>query len=351
VVHVLGVRVESVRNNGGVNSGLLRRRGAAALAGLAVLGALLGGCSDPEPVDEGLGPGNPFESEPLYVNPSPRLEAASKQAAADGDAHQSDVLDRLAEVPAGIWLTPEKFPPSQAGPFVSSVVAAADSGDSLPVFVIYGVPDRDCTGGFSAGGLTQSTYVPWVAEIAEAAGDDSVVILEPDALPSLTLCARARQRLPLISRAVSALVEAGVTTYLDAGHSDWVPPEEMAPLLRRAGIEKVRGFATNVSNYQPERNETEFAARLSALLDETHYVIDTSRNGDPTGAEEVVTDWCNPTGRSLGQQPGYVDDGTPLDALLWIKPPAESDGTCHGGPPAGDVWIERAVDLAYTTGW
>ena len=42
---------------------------------------------------------------------------------------------------------------------------------------------------------------------------------------------------------------------------------------------------------------------------------------------------------------------TALDALLWVKPPAESDGTCHGGPPAGDVWIDRALALATAAGW
>lgn len=318
---------------------------------LGLVGGLLAGCSNPDTTDEGPVPDNPFAAAPLYVLPSPRLDAAALQASADGRTRESEVLDRLADVPSGIWLTPEKYPPQRVGPFVASIASAAAEQGSLPVFVVYGVPDRDCTGGFSAGGLTATTYLPWVSEIAGAAGDRSVVILEPDALASLSACGQARQRVPLMSKAVTALVDDGVTTYLDAGHSDWVPPGEIAPLLRRVGIAKVRGFATNVSNYQPERNEMEFAARLSALLDDARFVIDTSRNGDPTGTGEVVSDWCNPPGRALGRQPGYVEDGSALDALLWIKPPAESDGTCHGGPPAGEVWIDRAVSLAFSAGW
>ncbi|MGA8258444.1 MAG: glycoside hydrolase family 6 protein [Nocardioides sp.] len=328
------------------------RRRLAAFAAVALTSGGLAGCADePTPAPELTGATNPFAARSLYLNPSPRLEAAALQAASDGDSHRAEVLERIAGVPAGIWLTPEKYPPQQVGPFVNSVVSAAEADQSLPVFVIYGVPDRDCTGGFSAGGLTPETYGPWVSEIAEAAGSTSTVILEPDAVPSLVQCGAANQRIQLLSNAVTALTTAGVTTYIDAGHSDWVPPEEIAPLLKEVGIDQVRGFATNVSNYQPERLEMEFASRLSARLQGAHYVIDTSRNGDPNGAEQVVTDWCNPPKRSLGQQPGFVDDGTRLDALLWIKPPAESDGTCHGGPTAGEVWIERAVDLAYTTGW
>ncbi|SCE59467.1 endoglucanase [Streptomyces sp. Termitarium-T10T-6] len=35
-----------------------------------------------------------------------------------------------------------------------------------------------------------------------------------------------------------------------------------------------------------------------------------------------------------------------LDAYLWIKRPGDSDGTCRGGPPAGDWWPEYALGLA-----
>ncbi len=39
--------------------------------------------------------------------------------------------------------------------------------------------------------------------------------------------------------------------------------------------------------------------------------------------------------------------GEPLaDALTWIKAPGESDGTCGGGPPAGQFWVDYAIGLA-----
>ena len=250
-------------------------------------------------------------------------------------------------MPTGIWLTPERYPtPGDASTFVGQVVGDADG--EVPVLVIYGVPGRDCTGGESSGGLTDGAYLPWLRAIAEAAGTDSVVVLEPDALPGAVECGLVDTRVPLLAQAVDALRGAGVTTYVDAGHSSWVPAAQIAGLLERVGVGTVRGFSTNVSNYQPTEAEAAYAESLSTLLGDAHYVIDTGRNGIGTG---TVSDWCNPPGQALGHQPGHVDDGSPLDAYLWVKPPGESDGTCHGGPTAGQLWPERAVGLATAAGW
>jgi endoglucanase len=296
-----------------------------------------------------LGSGNPFQQRAQYDAPDPGLVSAAKQAAADGDQHASDVLNRLDGVPTGIWLTPERNPtPDDVAAYVSSIVAAAAGQDQVPVFVVYGVPDRDCTGGLSAGGLTTDTYGPWVDAVARAAGESSVVVLEPDALPGAVQCGVTDQRVPLLKQAVESLDDAGVTTYLDAGHSDWLPADQIAELLKQVGVAGVRGFSVNVSNYQPTSAETAYAEQLSGMLGGAHYIIDTGRNGLGAGA---VTDWCNPSGQALGQEPGYVDDGTALDAYVWVKPPAESDGTCNGGPAAGQLWPQRAVELATAAGW
>lgn len=314
---------------------------------------VLSGCTGDQASESPQPPANLFADRAQTLVVNPRLDAAAMQADADGDTVQAAELERLAAVPTGVWLTPEQFPAGQAGPYVTGVVDTASAPDSrtVPVFVIYGIPDRDCTGGFSAGGLTPDTYLPWVQEIATAAGQDSVVVLEPDALAGTVSCDGDTERIRLLSEAAAALDDAAVTTYLDAGHSAWIPAPKMARLLKEVGIDEARGFATNVANYQPLARETAYAAELSGLLDGAHYVIDTGRNGDPAGDGAPVDDWCNPVGRALGQEPGYVDDGTSLDALLWIKPPAESDGTCHGGPPAGEIWIPRAISLAASAGW
>ncbi len=328
---------------------------------LVLLGALvvLVGCSGS---DKPVAPA-PERIQTVVANPE--LEAAALQAEAAGRDADASRLRRLNEIPTGIWLTPERFPATEAAAYVSGLVAEAtgspvvaqspedesSKAPTTPVFVLYGIPDRDCTGEFSAGGLSQEAYLPWVQAIATAAGESSVVVLEPDALAAATSCAEESTRVDLLEQAVGILAVAGVTTYVDAGHSAWVPPEDMAALLRQVGVERVRGFATNVANYQPQATERIYADTLSGMLDDAHYVIDTGRNGNSTKTGDSVSEWCNPSGQALGALPAFVRGDGGLDALLWIKPPAESDGPCNGGPPAGDLWIEGALELATTAGW
>ena len=292
---------------------------------------------------------NPFEAHPLLVRNDPRLAAAAGQAGADGDEHRRDLLTRLSLVPTATWLTPEQVPsPDAAAALVSTVLDAA-SADELALFVVYGITDRDCSGGQSAGGLPADQYDAWTSAIATAAtGGPAVVVLEPDALVSASQCGIEDARVEQLARAVATFHDAAVTTYLDAGHPAWVPAEDAARLLEEVGMGSVRGFAVNVANYQPLAATTAWAQRVSDLTDGAHYVIDTGRNGASAG---TVDDWCNPEGQALGTQPGYVDDGTPLDALLWVKPPWESDGSCHDGPAAGQFWLDRAVALATAAGW
>jgi cellulase/cellobiase CelA1 len=152
----------------------------------------------------------------------------------------------------------------------------------------------------------------------------------------------------LVDDAVTRLDKAGVSTYLDGGHSNWIEPDQLAPLLRRAGIGRARGFATNVSNYQTDDDERAYAEQLSGLLDGAHYIIDTGRNGNGS-----TDDWCNPSGRAYGTDPAPAPEGDAehLDASVWVKPPGESDGECGGGPAAGRFWPERALEMSVSSGW
>ena len=71
----------------------------------------------------------------------------------------------------------------------------------------------------------------------------------------------------------------------------------------------------------------------------THYVIDTSRNGQGPWnppAYPDPQDWCNPPDRGLGNTPTLTTGSTLVDAYLWVKIPGESDGECKRGlGPAG----------------
>ena len=168
----------------------------------------------------------------------------------------------------------------------------------------------------------------------------AVVILEPDALAQdirldCLSPTEQRKRLIAIRRAVDQLATLPNTVvYIDAGNSRWQSAKVMASLLLAVDIGKVRGFSLNVSNFNSTSAEESYGDSVSAMLHGVHYVIDTSRNGTATAKT-----WCNPPGQALGEPP-TARTGNPLvDALLWIKPPWASDGTCNGGPPAGMILV------------
>lgn len=326
------------------------------------LAVMLGACSDggspeqsgqpeattppPTPTATPLGlsqTANPFLGRPLYAWPySPGAAAVSLMP----PGPSRDLLQRLVSVPTAVWLTPERYPAGNLGTFVREVVTDAVARQEVPVFVLYGVPGRDCVGRHSAGGLDAGSYLAWVQEFAAAAGTDAVVVLEPDALASVESCPAPGARLRVLRRAVGILA-TGPVTYVDAGHEGWRSPQDMARLLRRVGVEAVRGFAVNVSSYGTDADELDYAEQVADDLPGSHFVVDSGRNGNgPKG-----TRWCNPPGRSLGIEPSVVDDGSAWDARLWIKPPGESDGPCRGGPAAGEFWPEQALRLAAAAGW
>ncbi|MCL3817829.1 glycoside hydrolase family 6 protein [Aeromicrobium wangtongii] len=283
------------------------------------------------------------------VNPfADRLPLATAGTAAAGavptvSGDDQRILERLAAVPQATWLTPEAHPVGQVGAFVAGLAEKGRATGRAPVLVVYGITDRDCSGGHSSGGLSPDAYRQWLERIAGSMGSDAVVVLEPDALATAPECGRVDQRTALIRDAVAVLADA--TVYIDAGHSNWIDPADMASMLSAAGVGDARGFSTNVAAYEPLDAEKSYAEALSAAVGGAHYVIDTGRNGAGSTGE-----WCNPSGRALGREPGPGDGGR-LDAYLWIKPPGESDGTCGGGPAAGVFWTERALEMARAAGW
>jgi endoglucanase len=317
----------------------------AIVAIVGVLGAMVVGVGSIL-AQGGVASDNPFASRSLYADPGSKAATAAASVRDAGDEADAEVFDRIAAVPTAIWVTPEKYPAGEVGDYVSGIAAAAEKLGQSPVFTVYGVPNRDC-GNFSGGGLSAEEYPVWVQEIADAlTGSTAVVILEPDALALADECDNVDERLDEVGSAVDILAGAGLVVYIDAGHSNWGPPAEMADLLNRAGVERARGFSTNVSNYNTTDLERAYAAEISGLTNGAHYVIDTGRNGNGSNGE-----WCNPPGRAVGAEPTASRAGSAEDATLWIKPPGESDGPCNGGPTAGEWWNENALELAANAGW
>lgn len=231
----------------------------------------------------------------------------------------------------------------------------------------------------------------------------------------------ASERFAMLNHAVDALgANPGTRVYLDGTHSSWLGVGDVADRLDRAGVARAAGFFLNVSNYRTTEHSLTYGGWISQCLwfgtnpaeggwrmghfeycasqyypssgyedttatdqwyldnvtnaanapdgpaDLTHFVVDTSRNGQgpwtpPAGVYPDPQDWCNPPGRGLGTRP-TTDTGDPLaDAFLWVKIPGESDGQCargltdNGGvdpewgvvDPAAGAWFpQQALELA-----
>ncbi|WP_144752398.1 glycoside hydrolase family 6 protein [Curtobacterium pusillum] len=271
-------------------------------------------------------------------------EAARQATAlATSDPAGAAAARTIAQYPVATWLG-DWTQGATLTKTIDAAVAGAERTGTTPVFVTYAIPQRDC-GGYSAGGFDEATYDAWVDQIAaRLTGHRAAVVVEPDSLAMLSNAACSatldQQRYRILSREVDAFTAAGVPAYLDAGNSNWVPPAVMAARLDSAGVRRARGFFTNVANYYPTAQEQAYAEKVSAATGGSHYVVDTSRNGRGWRGT-----WCNGPGSGLGTSPRVVADGTGLDALLWVKTPGASDGTCNGGPAAGKWWSTFAQAL------
>ncbi|MER7398533.1 glycoside hydrolase family 6 protein [Streptomyces sp. NPDC000151] len=292
----------------------------------------------------------------FWVDPDTPGARKARVLAERGREPEATLLRRIADQPVAVWLT-EQNP----APRVARIAGQAAGDGRVPIFVAYNIPQRDC-GHYSAGGAgSDSAYRDWVARLAKGLGNrKAVVVLEPDAVPHTVAGCRDRarnDRLALLNEAVKTLkARPGASVYVDAGNASWIKDTDaLARYLTAAGVKRADGFALNVANFQTTAVSEEYGDKLSKALGGVHYVIDTSRNGNgppPETQDHAIgaEAWCNPPDRALGLPP-TTRTGHPLvDAYLWIKRPGESDGTCRGGPPAGQWWTDYALRLARAVG-
>ncbi|MER7762705.1 glycoside hydrolase family 6 protein [Streptomyces sp. NPDC097619] len=326
---------------------------------------------------------------PLYVpaaNPEAHRQARALSAA--GRGREADGITAMAATPHAVWLGDQT--PAKAEAEARATAVDATRRQSLPVFVLYNVPGRDCSQ-YSGGGATGSAaYRTWIDAVARGIGDHrALVVLEPDSLALLPRecppaastpggaeeLARTRTaaRYSEIEYAVRALEGRPATdVYLDTGHATWHTVNTIVPRLRQAGIAGATGFAVNVSNYNTDAAGVWYAYLVSVCLAHTdaggrtadcpdqwrpraeaqswiddharaldparmkHFVTDTSRNGRgpwkaPANTYGDPQEWCNPPGRGLGARPTTRTGYLLHDAKLWIKTPGESDGSCLRG--------------------
>ena len=285
---------------------------------------------------------NVFSGARLYVNPA---SPARRQAEAWRRSRPADaaLMERIASQPLAEWVGGWN---GNIGMYVSNAVERIAGTNSLPVFVAYNIPGRDC-GQFSSGGARGGdSYRRWIRDFANGLGRRrAVVILEPDALAGMTCLKpdRQRERMDLIHDAVRALKQKGASVYIDAGNPGWVPAAEMARRLNGSGIAEADGFALNIAHFFGTPANIAYGTEISKRVGGKHFIIDTSRNGQNVTA---AGNWCNPIGQKVGHVPATRTGHHLVDAFLWVKTPGESDGTCSGGPPAGRWWAEYALGLA-----
>lgn len=285
---------------------------------------------------------NPLATLPLYVEPGgpARAQAKAWRGTRPTDA---ELIDAIAEQPQSLWLGDWRYDVRAES---AKRVEAARAAGAVPVIVAYNAPNRDC-GQHSSGGATDAAaYRRWLDGLADGIGSaPAIVILEPDGLAGVGCLSRSQraERMQLMTAAVDRLSHLPATAvYIDAGNPGWVRPAVIARRLRAVGIAGARGFAVNVSGFDTTAHATAFGRAVSRRTGGAHFVIDTSRNG----LGRLPGEWCNPSGRALGERPGTATGDPLIDAHLWIKRPGESDGTCNGGPPAGTWWPEYALGLA-----
>lgn len=177
-----------------------------------------------------------------------------------------------------------------------------------------------------------------------------------------------------ITYTVKEFAKTKASIYLDGAHGGWLgwandnddQTGKFAGLIKEMGIGPLmRGFATNVANYQPigtklcpkpgecrgdksqnpccrpdpcgltknwnwGHNELNYVDTLHLKMKsiagfDPHFIIDTGRNGKPD-ARTDCGNWCNPRDNGIGHVPSTVTADKRIDAVYWLKTPGESDG-------------------------
>ncbi|HZE41172.1 MAG TPA: glycoside hydrolase family 6 protein [Stackebrandtia sp.] len=286
----------------------------------------------------------------FYANPGGNAATWVKD---NPDSPNADAIkSKIAERPGANWYGTQADQDWPNTPVDQYVADAAQAGKT-PILVAYNMYQRDCGGQSQGGASSPDKYKAWIDDFASGIGDGkALVVLEPDAVAQMVagncdLDVNARKE--LLKYAVDALASRApnASTYLDAGTATW-PGDAgtVAGALKDADVSKIRGFALNTSNfYTTEESDKRGADINQALGGDSHYVVDTSRNGSGH-TQDGDDSWCNPKGATLGEASTVVNDGAD-DAHLWIKAAGDSDGDCGygAGVPAGQFSEKLAMAL------
>ena len=78
---------------------------------------------------------------------------------------------------------------------------------------------------------------------------------------------------------------------------------------------------------------------LSPMLDQqgfpAQFIVEQARSG-VQDIRQQWGDWCNVKGAGFGTQPTTNTGNSLIDAIVWVKPGGESDGTSNTSAPRYD---------------
>jgi cellulose 1,4-beta-cellobiosidase len=345
----------------------------AAPAGAAAAGA----GSAPAPAPPSAATGNPFEGADFYVDPD---YVALVESTAKATPSRAAQLRRLEAFPTGVWLDSIAAASGVGRVLDAALVRQRAAGKPVvTLLVLYDLPERDCSAKASSGELTaagggearyQAEFIePIAAQLRAHASQPIAVVLEPDSLANLATnlgVARCAAADGVYRRSIAAAVRRlsmpNVWLYLDAAHAGWLGwarnRGKIAAIYKQilddaGGPDRIRGFATNVSNYDTLRggdlarlepsdpcpDELTYIEKLTASLAEVGiagkgFLVDTGRNGR-AGIRSKSGSWCNIAGAGLGERP-RATPAPGVDAYWWIKPPGQSDGASDPSSPGFD---------------
>ncbi len=327
---------------------------------------------------------NPFANVRFYINPDYVQKAEA--AAASAPPAEAALIRKIEVYPTAIWLDTIAKAGTVNRYLDDALQQQTKTGQrTLTMFVVYDLPNRDCSAKSSAGELTvaengearyKTEFIDNIfAQFQAHPNQPIVAILEPDSLANLATnlgvpkCAASQDAyINSVAYAVSKLSLPNVSLYLDAAHAGWLGWDgnrsHVVSVFKRVltlagGAQKIRGFATNVSNFNtltgrdgkklepsdPCPDEITYVHRLGDTLNRhgikhKRFIIDTSRDGKG-GLRRRWGSWCNVKGAGLGERPGLTDDSV-VDAYFWIKPPGESDGVSDPTQPRFDANCQSA---------
>ncbi|KAI0132694.1 glycoside hydrolase family 6 protein [Xylariales sp. AK1849] len=335
---------------------------------------------------------NPFAGKKLFANPTwaKKLDQTYEAFTTEGDTTNANKVRVIQKIGTFVWVSDRAGLTNIDDAIIAARAEKAASGvNQIVGLVLYDLPDRDCSAGESAGELSSAEngleiyknefIKPYADKVSAATDLTFAIVLEPDSLANLVtnmaveFCANAADVYKEgIAYAIANLQFENVHLYLDAAHGGWLGwDDNLAPaakifaeVVKLAGNStKIRGFSTNVSNYNPLNadprenfteysnswDESHYASSLAPHLEEeglpSRFIIDQGRVAQ-SGARTDWGEWCNVAPSGFGAQPGTPTNNTLIDSLVWIKPGGESDGECgEDGAPKAGVWFDEYAQM------